>query len=77
MSYRTNSTIRRADSRVIVKIQWSAEWQEYRARLSIDGCDQQGADYFTDNAADAHGTGESMADTAVAELTHQTRKLYA
>jgi hypothetical protein len=62
---------------VIVKIQWSTEWQEYRARLNIDGTDQQGADYFTDDLQDAQATAASMADAAAAELTHQTRKLYA
>jgi hypothetical protein len=75
MSYRTHSTVRRADSRVTVKIQWSSEWQEYRCRLNIDGCEQEGADYFTDDLQDAQATAASMADAAAAELTHTCRKL--
>ena len=77
MSYRKHQTIQREDGRVNVIIAWSSEWQEYRLRLNIDGCDQTGADYFTDCLQDAKATAASMADAAAAELTHQTRKLYA
>lgn len=75
MSYRKHQTIQREDGRVSVIIAWSSEWQEYRLRLNIDGCDQQGADYFTECLQDAKATAASMADSAVAQLTHQTRKL--
>lgn len=75
MTYRLHSIIRRADSRVTVTIGFSPEWQEFRARLKIDGCDQQGADYFTDDLRDAEATAASMADAAAAELTHQTRRI--
>lgn len=75
MSYRKHSVIRRADSRVTVTVAWNSADQEYRCRLNIDGCDQIGADYFTDNLKDAEGTAASMADTAAQQLTTQTRKL--
>lgn len=75
MSYRKHQTIQREEGRVSVIIAYSNEYQEYRCRLNIDGCDQQGADYFTDDLQDAKLTAASMADAAAAQLTHTTRKL--
>lgn len=75
MSYRKHQTIQREEGRVSVTISWSSEWQDYRCRLNIDGTDQQGADYFTDDLQDAKQTAASMADAAAAQLTHTTRRI--
>lgn len=75
MTYRKHKVVTRCDSRIKVTIGYSNEYQEYRARLNIDGADQIGADYFTDDLRDAQLTAESMASSAEQQLTHQTRKL--
>lgn len=75
MAYVKHQTVQREQSRVIVAIAWSAEYQEYRCRLSIDGTTQTGADYFTNDLQDAILTANSMADASAAELTHSTRRL--
>ena len=62
MSRRTIANI--TAGRASVRVTYSSDWQEYRARLSIDGHPQESADYFTDDKGDAIGTAQHMAEHA-------------
>lgn len=43
-----------------VKVYWDSDWQEYRARLFVNGDPHIAADYFTDDKDDAMSTAEVM-----------------
>lgn len=62
MTYRTIKTLT-GQAQAWAKVQWSAEWQEYRVRFYKHAEYQSEADYFTDDKADALGT-------AHAEINH-------
>lgn len=42
------------------KISYDRDYSEYRVRLFVDGVYQAGADYFTDDKADAKATAKHM-----------------
>ena len=49
---------------VDVRVYRDAEWQEYRARLYINGILQESADYHTDDKDDAFLTASDMVSRA-------------
>ena len=57
-----------AQGRVIVRVTFDKEWQEYRCRITVDGQTNAAADYFTDDAEDAQDTAHAMAAAAAAKL---------
>lgn len=62
MSRRTIAT--KTAGRAVVRVTYCNDWQEYRARLTLDGITNEAADYFTDDKADALQTAQIMAEHA-------------
>lgn len=56
------------NGRVVCRVTFDAKWQEYRARLTVDGCTNEAADYFTDDADDATDTAAAMVKQAREKL---------
>lgn len=59
MAFRTIGKIK-SSARVTVLIQRCSDWQEFRARIILDGIAQENADYHTDDREDVYSTAESM-----------------
>lgn len=61
MAFRTIGKIK-ISARVTVLIQRCADWQEFRARIMLDGIAQENADFHTDCREDVYNTGQVMGD---------------
>jgi hypothetical protein len=57
-----------AGGRVVVQVTFNKEWQEFRARITVDGITNKDADSFDDDSEAIEATAHAMAKHAAAAL---------